>query len=730
MLRGGERMSPKFLVLSLILLSVLFAFPSTSKGYSSQSLGPGPATFVIATIAGGPQTVDPAMAYDTASGELVANVYDALIAFKGTRTSEFVPWLAESYSVSPDGFTYQFKIRPNVPWQNTSYGFVTPTDAEYSFERMLVRDYTGGPAWMFWYPIFGVFKAGDFGSLSDPAAATMVGNKIDSAVTSNATHLTIQFQTGNAYLAFSGILAQTWGSVLSKQWCIDHGDWNPAVDRLSDGTWVNAHDPPEAPPRWSPSPLDNPARMMGSGPFKLDYLNWGASWSIARNTAFWGGWGTNRVSLLGVDAPSLGYLDRITEYFIADYAIRLAGFTGTNPIYDSIAVPRSQISTLWQQSGIRCTYPLPTPMVDGLFFSYNVSMRSPYIGSPTNATYFGQNGIRPDFFSDVHARRAVAYSFNWSQFITSAYLGEAQQPILPIPVWDAFYNSSLTGYRYNPAKAIEEWKLAWGGQVWANGFRFTIVYNNIPRQTVANMLKTSLEAQNPKFHVDVVEPPCGNYGAVWHGGPGGRATGPIYIVGWLHDYPDADDWVTPFIESSGTFAYPQHIDMDPYSSLMDDLIDWGRHNTTNEGRSYNYQRLWQLYIQQVPSVPLEEAVGRRFERDWVQGWYFNPAYPGVYGYTMWKQDLPPEDVDSDGKVDIRDLATAAKAFGAYYIQPLLPPNPSGPAGYYSINWNSKADVNIVNPSTGARSDMKIDIKDLATIVKLYGFIGDPWTPGS
>jgi ABC-type transport system substrate-binding protein len=476
--------------------------------------------------------------------------------------------------------------------------------------------------------------------------------------------------------------------------------------------------------------------MMGSGPYRLDYLNDGVSWSIVRYTNFWGGWGTTRGSLLGIPSPSLGYLDRITEYFVSDYSTRLAGFTGTNPIYDTIAVPRSQIATVWQQPGIKCTYPLLASVVDALFFSYDVSMLSPYIGLPTSPTYFGPNGIRPDFFSDVHARRAVAYSFNWTEFVTSAYMGEAQRNVLPLPAWDAFYNSSLTGYSLNIAKAIEEWKLAWGGQVWTNGFRFSAVYNtaNVPRQTVSNMLKTVLESENPLFHVDVVEMPWTTYDYLWRGGPGGRAIAPIFQVGWpaypYLGYPDADDWVTHFIESTtpGTYPFGQHIDMDPYSTLMDNLIEWARHNTTYEGRNYNYQQLWQLYIQQAPSVPLEEAVGRRFERDWVHGWYYNPAYPGVYGYTMWKQELPREDVNSDGKVDIKDLAIAAKAFGAYYIQPLLPPYPSGPPGYHTPNWNSKADVNIVNTLTGARSDMKVDIKDLATMAKLYGYVAPDWQP--
>ncbi len=139
---------------------------------------------------------------------------------------------------------------------------------------------------------------------------------------------------------------------------------------------------------------------------------------------------------------------------------------------------------------------------------------------------------------------------------------------------------------------------------------------------------------------------------------------------------------------------------------------------------------------------MENAFGRRVARDWVHGFYFNPIFPGVQGYPLWKENIKSstapftgkfadwEDINEDGKVDIKDLSIVAKGFGNYFIQPLLPPYPPGPAGYFTPNWNSKADVNVVNVSTGARGDMKIDIKDLATVAKLFGFVADPWTPSS
>ncbi len=745
-------MNSKFMVLALVLLSVLFAFP-TSKGMSTQSLGPGKMTYVIAGIAGGPMTVDPAQAYDTASSELIANVYDPLVFYR-TTGSDVVPWLADSYTISPDGQTYTFHIRPGVQWQDPAYGTVTPEDVQYSLQRVMVRDFVGGPAWMFYYPIFGTYSA----DMSNPVAQ---GQAIANAITRDdvAGTVTIHFQTGFAYLPFMSILANTWGSIMSKQWCIDHGDW-PGTG-LNDGSWATYHAP-------AISPFDSPSEiMMGSGPFEFNYLSLAVAWSIIRNggqggtggevadphptTTFWGGWGTSRLNLLGFSSvTSRGYVDQIVEYFIADYAVRLSGFTGPTPLYDNIAVPRSQISSVWQQPGIKQQYPLAAQTVDAMFFNYDVGLTSPFIGDGwTPGFTFNETGIRPDFFSDVHVRRAVAYSFNWTQFISTVYLGEAQQVGIPLPAagYEPYYNGSSTlKYNLNIPAAIAEWQQAWGGQVWANGFRFSVVYNegNIPRQTAANMIKAALEAENPKFHVDVID-------IVWGYIQPYYDLMPVFTAGWAVDYPDPDDWATPFIESSGTFASVQHINLDPYSPLMDNLILWGRHNATVEGRNYNYQQLWQLYHQQAPSVPLENAFGRRVARDWVHGWYFNPVFPnggifssafsGVFGYSLWKENIRAstgafggksadwEDINEDGKVDIIDLATAARCFSNYYIQPLLPPYPPGPAGYFTPNWNSKADVNVVNISTGARGDMKIDIKDLATISKLYGFIADPWTPG-
>ncbi len=65
-------------------------FPTISK----TSAAADPKTFTYATT-GDAHTLDPALSYDTASGEIIQNVYQTLVFYDGEATDKFVPQLAE-----------------------------------------------------------------------------------------------------------------------------------------------------------------------------------------------------------------------------------------------------------------------------------------------------------------------------------------------------------------------------------------------------------------------------------------------------------------------------------------------------------------------------------------------------------------------------------------------------------------------------------------------------------
>jgi peptide/nickel transport system substrate-binding protein/oligopeptide transport system substrate-binding protein len=79
-----------------------------------------------------PATVDPALAADSYSSSVVAQIYSPLVGL--TSDLEPTPQVAESWTISRDGRRYVFHIRPGVRFHNGRE--VTAQDFEYSLTRV------------------------------------------------------------------------------------------------------------------------------------------------------------------------------------------------------------------------------------------------------------------------------------------------------------------------------------------------------------------------------------------------------------------------------------------------------------------------------------------------------------------------------------------------------------------------------------------------------------------
>jgi len=114
---------------------------------SKSADAPNPTTFTTTTI-GEPETLDPALAYETAGGAIIDNVYEKLVQYDREKPSTFVPALAEEMpTISDDGLTYTFKIREGVKFQNGND--LTPSDVVYSLVRGMLQGYEWvSPQWM------------------------------------------------------------------------------------------------------------------------------------------------------------------------------------------------------------------------------------------------------------------------------------------------------------------------------------------------------------------------------------------------------------------------------------------------------------------------------------------------------------------------------------------------------------------------------------------------------
>lgn len=676
---GERRMNKKTVLLTVVSVFLLMECVVVER-VSAYAVAR-PDHMIVATV-GEPETVDPAWAYDTPSQELIFNVYEPLIFFDVDRTlgrkeagrsGEFVPKLATNWSISEDGMTYVFKMRDGVIWHD---GTVTTAaqlaeDAEYTFERWMIFDRTGGPTWMILEPLLGVYW-----SELTVEYAQAVDNAVESFT--NDTGSYVQFNLYMSYPPFLTIIAQSWSGILHKPWAVAHGcfpgfdvtGYSPAVDDLETpeiegwGGWNDL---------WC-SPLDDyPVGtgghvMMGTGPYMFDYWEHEVEWSIVRNVDYWGGWPAQECG----GGYAEGWIERATVRNIPKWTTRKPGFLAGG--YDMVYVPRMHIPEIimnWEPGswtapepeqypdGIRCDKDLPRLVLYAMFFNFDIATNSPYLGpgfDRNNPYVIADDRIPINFFSDKDLRKAFAYAFDYDTYIREVYMGEASQPATPVIEGLPYRNPDQDKYSFNLTKAELHFRAAWSGEVWEKGFTFTVIYRsgNVPRQKAWEMLKTSVENLNPKFHITVEE--LGWWYPIWPP-PWWPRYLTMFILGWIADYPDPHNFVHPFMHSEGDFVYWQRYSNATVDALVEEAI-----RISNETRRKEiYYQLQQIYHEEVPSIPLVQPLGRHWERDWVRGWYYNPAYPGEYFYHLWKGYLG--DTDKDYYVDLTDLYNVLMGYG-------------------------------------------------------------------
>lgn len=83
-------------------------------------------------------TMDPGELFELSASEMTGNIYSLLVRLDINDTSKVKGDLAESWSVSDDGLTYTFKLKPGMKF--ASGNPITAEDVAWSFERAVKLD--------------------------------------------------------------------------------------------------------------------------------------------------------------------------------------------------------------------------------------------------------------------------------------------------------------------------------------------------------------------------------------------------------------------------------------------------------------------------------------------------------------------------------------------------------------------------------------------------------------
>lgn len=619
------------------LMSVLVVALSVTIGLTQGQAIKNPDTMVYSTH-GPAETLDPAYAYDTASGEIIFNVYENLVRWPygnvdadevdlnySLDPSQLQPMLATDWTVSEDGKTYTFTIRKGVKFHEG--GDLTPSDVEYTFERAMLQDRDGGPIWMFLEPLTGYAtlrqvaaavlgrEVDDLHTLSPEEQAQIYNEMIDPAVEVEGD--TVVFNLPKAYPPFITILAHGggWGAILDKEWAIETaGAWDGQPD-----TWEQWWNPGEGEAAQESELYDV---MNGTGPFKLNRWDVGVEVVLDRFDGYW-------------REPA-----RLKQAIIkktSEWSDRLLAFQ--NGDADIVQVPRQNQAQVEGMAGAVNVHHLPTLSMNpvAFFTAPVVTEGNEYI---PEGPWDGL-GIPPDFFADINVRKAFIMAFDYDTYIEDIYLGEGYKTHGPIPqAFDWAYNpDERLVWGYDPAEAEQRMRLARNGEIWEKGFNLTILYNegNEPRRVAAEILEANLEAMNPKFQITVRAVPWNTYVSQLV-----TSKMPLFIIGWLADFPDPHNFAQPFVQSTGTFSgwQGEYMIDHVFKPHFDPLVSAGMSTTDQDLRKVAYYEISELAHDLAVDLWLPQAEGLLNMRDWVQNNPFNPMFPGWTGggyfYPMYK----------------------------------------------------------------------------------------------
>ena len=530
-------MDPKFrnvivvvVVVGLVAAGVgVYYYESLRKGCSLQSKNP-----LVMDQPESPDYLDPSVTFTTPGWGAVQQVYQTLVAYNGSNYTTFLPVLAQNWSVSPDGFHYNFTLRAGIHFSNGD-----PVNAYvmwYSLYRglLLTQATQFLLAQNFWYPGVSDYNYNATQSNASmqnvsndlngwPAAAfqTPTSSELAAMEAPNQSFRvlnasTIQLNLGAGYLGpnvsytyLLASIASPIGSAIDPAVVDAHGGVSQSLN-----PWMDEN-------------------MVGTGPYQQ-----GSVWTPTSPT------------LLLTPSPN---------YWGAAAAAQEPGNNALQPAHASIEFNFNvQTGVLIQDlkdgaaAAGSLAYLGPAQISQLQASKCVVVQAMPTIYGATSGSWWVYMNQTVAPFDNLSVRAAVVHAINYAQIIQLGFSGYASQWVGPVPPGYPDYNpNNLSPYAYDPTLAASEM----AASPWPHGYPGTLNYEYLNLgdwPAVAKLLQQDLapiginltlvpirDVNTLTGTLQVVDPNTGLCGAAEHanGGPF-----PIGQEFYTSDYISPDDW--------------------------------------------------------------------------------------------------------------------------------------------------------------------------------------------
>jgi peptide/nickel transport system substrate-binding protein len=484
------------------LLATLLAALLISSGFAVA-----PKNALVIQAISGLTSLDPHQSFENNGFLIMTNLYETLVTYE-KNTSKLKPMLATAWNVSSDGKTYTFHLRQGVKF--SSGNDFTCSDAEYSLRRLLVTNNATSPAFYLADAIMG------FPYWDEESTKTTAFSKITDAVKCDANGKLI-VKLSRREPVFLLRLTGPWGGMIDQKFSVENGEWDG-----TEATWKAAQG----------KELTNSSfNRVSSGTGAYQMVSKESDQLIFKaNASYWG------------EKPKL---QNVIFKMIAEDSARVLAIKNA----DADIISYSASSVVKQLTDV----PGVTLLKEGNLFSSVLSFnqRISKVSKNVGSGKLDGKGIPRDFFADIHVRRGMALAFDRDRYLKEALEGNGVLRTMAISNLLPGYDATIKLPRFNLDAARNEFKLAFNGRLWKNGFVFDALTSIGTTEgiTALDLLREGLAKVNPKFKLKVrslaeadLFPKFGN-GEV-----------PLIFVGNSAEVPDGDGLVRFFYSSSGTMA--------------------------------------------------------------------------------------------------------------------------------------------------------------------------------
>ena len=203
-------------------------------------------------------------------------------------------------------------------------------------------------------------------------------------------------------------------------------------------------------------------------------------------------------------------------------------------------------------------------------------------------------------FNNVAVRQAIASAINRTDLVDTVFQGQAQALYSMIPAGMFGHDNAFQSYGA-PNYTLTQALLAPLGYNANHKLTFTLWYESSGHYPSSAQQALVLQDSLQKSGVITVnlQP------ADWASYKQARSANsmPAYIMGWYPDYIDPDDYIYPFVDSSGGSWL--HINYN--SPTMDSLVTQARAATDSATRQNLYTQINNLIVADCPLVPLYQS---------------------------------------------------------------------------------------------------------------------------